>query len=115
MLDEQTLGCEAPPAGRIAEVPHEFRGAGGRQRRRATLNRTILAHVSVDFRHQVVFGEAVRVETWVERVGTGHHWMGDCGKLQIAPTPNELSLESIPVPYLRSIVQKIVARAQAES
>jgi acyl-CoA thioester hydrolase len=30
----------------------------------------ILAHVAVDFRRQVVFGEAVSVETWVERVGT---------------------------------------------
>jgi acyl-CoA thioester hydrolase len=30
----------------------------------------ILAHIAVDFRRQVVFGEAVAVDTWVERVGT---------------------------------------------
>jgi acyl-CoA thioester hydrolase len=30
----------------------------------------ILAHIAVDFRKQVVFGESVVVETWVERVGT---------------------------------------------
>jgi acyl-CoA thioester hydrolase len=30
----------------------------------------ILAHLAVDFRRQVRFGEAVDVDTWVERVGT---------------------------------------------
>ena len=30
----------------------------------------ILAHVAADFRRQVVFGERVAVETWVDRVGT---------------------------------------------
>ena len=30
----------------------------------------ILAHLSVDFRQQVRFGEPIVVETWVERVGT---------------------------------------------
>ena len=30
----------------------------------------ILAHLSVDFRRQVHFGESLAVETWVERVGT---------------------------------------------
>jgi acyl-CoA thioester hydrolase len=30
----------------------------------------ILAHLAIDFRRQVVFGESVSVETWVERVGT---------------------------------------------
>lgn len=30
----------------------------------------ILAHVSVDFRRQVVFGEAVSVETWIKHIGT---------------------------------------------
>jgi acyl-CoA thioester hydrolase len=30
----------------------------------------ILAHIAVDFRRQVVFGDAVSVDTWVERVGT---------------------------------------------
>ena len=30
----------------------------------------ILAHVAIDFRRQVRFGEAVAVDTWVERVGT---------------------------------------------
>ena len=29
----------------------------------------ILAHLSVDFRRQVTFGEALVVDTWVERVG----------------------------------------------
>ena len=29
----------------------------------------ILAHLSLDFRRQVVFGETIAVETWVERVG----------------------------------------------
>ena len=30
----------------------------------------ILAHLAVDFRRQVKFGDAVHVDTWVERVGT---------------------------------------------
>ena len=30
----------------------------------------ILAHVAIDFRRQVRFGEAVAVDSWVERVGT---------------------------------------------
>ena len=30
----------------------------------------ILAHLSLDFRRQVIFGEKIVVETWVERVGT---------------------------------------------
>jgi acyl-CoA thioester hydrolase len=30
----------------------------------------ILAHIAVDFRRQVVFGDAVSVDSWVERVGT---------------------------------------------
>jgi acyl-CoA thioester hydrolase len=30
----------------------------------------ILAHISADFRKQVLFGAKVEVETWVERVGT---------------------------------------------
>ena len=30
----------------------------------------ILAHLAIDFRRQVRFGEAVAVDTWVERVGT---------------------------------------------
>ena len=30
----------------------------------------ILAHLAVDFRRQVRFGEAITVETWVERIGT---------------------------------------------
>ena len=30
----------------------------------------ILAHLSLDFRRQVVFGERIVVETWVEGVGT---------------------------------------------
>lgn len=30
----------------------------------------ILAHLSIDFRRQIHFGEAIVVETWVERVGT---------------------------------------------
>ena len=30
----------------------------------------ILAHLAVDFRRQVRFGEPVAVDTWVERVGT---------------------------------------------
>lgn len=30
----------------------------------------ILAHVSVDFRKQVVYTDEVVVETWVERIGT---------------------------------------------
>ena len=30
----------------------------------------ILAHLTVDFRKQVRFGEPIAVETWVERVGT---------------------------------------------
>ena len=30
----------------------------------------ILAHLSIDFRQQVRFGEPIEVETWVERVGT---------------------------------------------
>ena len=30
----------------------------------------ILAHLEVDFRRQVRFGEPIHVETWVERVGT---------------------------------------------
>lgn len=29
----------------------------------------ILAHVAVDFRKQVVFGEDVVIETWVEKIG----------------------------------------------
>ncbi len=30
----------------------------------------ILAHLSIDFRRQVRFGESVAIETWVERIGT---------------------------------------------
>ena len=30
----------------------------------------ILVHLAIDFRRQVRFGEAVAVDTWVERVGT---------------------------------------------
>ncbi|HEU4566313.1 MAG TPA: thioesterase family protein [Gemmatimonadaceae bacterium] len=30
----------------------------------------ILAHLAIDFRRQIHFGEAIAVETWVERVGT---------------------------------------------
>lgn len=30
----------------------------------------ILAHLSVDFRRQVRFGEAIEVTTWIERIGT---------------------------------------------
>ena len=30
----------------------------------------ILAHLSIDFRRQVRFGEPIAVETWVERVGS---------------------------------------------
>lgn len=30
----------------------------------------ILAHLAIDFRRQVLFGESLDVETWVERVGT---------------------------------------------
>jgi acyl-CoA thioester hydrolase len=30
----------------------------------------ILARIAVDFRKQVVFGESIVVETWVERIGT---------------------------------------------
>jgi acyl-CoA thioester hydrolase len=30
----------------------------------------ILAHISADFRRQVLFGAKVEVETWVERIGT---------------------------------------------
>jgi acyl-CoA thioester hydrolase len=30
----------------------------------------ILAHLAIDFRRQVVYGESMAIETWVERVGT---------------------------------------------
>lgn len=30
----------------------------------------ILAHLSIDFRRQVAFGQAIVVDTWVERIGT---------------------------------------------
>jgi acyl-CoA thioester hydrolase len=30
----------------------------------------ILAHIALDFRRQVRYGDAVHVETWVERLGT---------------------------------------------
>ena len=43
----------------------EFLGLLGDTRRSL-----ILAHLSLDFRSQVRFGEAIEVETWIERVGT---------------------------------------------
>jgi acyl-CoA thioester hydrolase len=36
----------------------------------STVGSLILAHLAIDFRRQVRFGEAVAVDTWVERVGT---------------------------------------------
>jgi acyl-CoA thioester hydrolase len=34
------------------------------------VERLILAHLSIDFRRQVAFGQAIVVDTWVEKVGT---------------------------------------------
>jgi len=42
----------------------EFLGALG-----GAVQSLILAHLAVDFRRQVTFGEAIVVDTWVERVG----------------------------------------------
>ena len=42
----------------------EFLGAVG-----GAVQSLILAHLSIDFRRQVTFGEAIVVDTWVERVG----------------------------------------------
>ena len=42
----------------------EFLGALG-----GAVQSLILAHLSIDFRRQVTFGEAIVVDTWVERVG----------------------------------------------
>ena len=34
------------------------------------VGKLILAHLSIDFRRQVAFGQAIVVDTWVEKVGT---------------------------------------------
>ncbi len=43
----------------------EFLGALG-----GAVQSLILAHLAVDFRRQVTFGQAIVVDTWVERIGT---------------------------------------------